>query len=77
MPMIHSSGTAPNARPHDTGLDNVIRFLRCLEAERFFGTVELRYQSGGIAQILQHSSFKAHELTAQPGSRSIHEHSNQ
>jgi len=68
--------TASNRRP-DSGLDAVIQFLKRLEAERFFGTLELRYQAGGIAEVLQHTSFKAHELNTRPVSRSNHDESSQ
>jgi hypothetical protein len=50
-------------------LEAVIAFLRKLAAERFFGTVELKYQSGGIVQVLQHVSYKTHDLPARPDDR--------
>ena len=54
-------------RQAGSGLAAVCRFLRRLEEQAFFGTVEIRYQRGGITNVFQHSTFKAHELDAQPG----------
>jgi hypothetical protein len=58
-------------------MDAVIQFLKRLEGERFFGTLELRYQAGGIAQVISHASYKAHELNTRPVSRSNHDESSQ
>jgi hypothetical protein len=44
------------------GIEAVINYLHQLSSERFFGTVELRLQSGGIVQVLTHCSYKTHEL---------------
>ncbi len=56
---------------HNTndGLQTVIQYLHQLSDNRFFGTVELRLQAGGIVQVLTHSSHKTHELPVRPECR--------
>jgi hypothetical protein len=64
---------AAQGRRDDQGLDAAIKFLRQLAADRFFGSIELKFQDGGLAQLVEHRSYKAHELNVRPGSRRLHD----
>jgi len=42
----------------DYGLEPAFNLMRRLRAIGWYGTLEFRYQSGGIQQVLQHTSLK-------------------
>ena len=59
-------------RPPDPGLDPLFNLLNRLRAENFYGSLELKWQAGGIQQILKHESLKMNALetkSVQPDNR--------
>jgi hypothetical protein len=57
----------PNSPSCETsGLDVVVEWLRGLAGGRFYGSVQLKFQSGGIVQITCEQSYKPHELPREP-----------
>ena len=49
-------------RPSDDGLSSTLDFIQKLAADRYFGNVQLSFQSGNIVNIRQEQSIKPADL---------------
>ena len=58
-------------------LTAVYSFLRHLEDSRYYGTVEIKFQDGGVSHILQHTSLKTHDLVVRPDHRTQNDNTEQ
>jgi hypothetical protein len=50
-------------RVHSAGIKESLEFLQRLSAERFYGTLELRFEAGNIVHLIEHRSMKPTFLT--------------
>ena len=63
MSSTHSSPSFPVSGLPDDGLSTVLSFLRRLASDRYFGRVELSFQSGHVVNIRQEQSLKPQDLS--------------
>lgn len=59
---MSSTSTYSPERPDD-GLSTVLAFIRKLASERYFGYVQLSFQSGHVVNIRQEQSLKVNDLS--------------
>ena len=50
-------------KPTDQQTTRLMNYLERLVARRFFGTLELRFESGSIVHLIEHRSFKPADLS--------------
>lgn len=62
MSSSNNYASPPVVRSSDDGLSSVLTFLRRLASDRYFGRVELSFQSGQVVNIRQEQSMKVADL---------------
>jgi len=50
-------------KPYSEGIKESLEFVQSLAAEKFYGTVELRFEAGNIVHLVEHRSLKPTSLT--------------
>lgn len=54
-------------------LQELFQRVLTLQRERFYGSVELKFQEGALVLILEHRSYKPHELCVRPVNRKVND----
>jgi hypothetical protein len=60
---MNHSYSSPQAATPTGDLETVFDYIRSLVAKRYFGVIQLSFQSGTLTNIRSEQSFKAHDIS--------------